>query len=301
MQQLSITRIKNNYNINQMTTIIRVLVISLALVYASAIDAQDFQGVATYKTQRKVDIKMDSTSMNSEMHERMMEMMKKQFQKTFLLTFNKEASLYKQEEELDKPNVGMGDGIQIVSIGGGGGSDVLYKNTKEQRYTDQVDTYGKIFLVKDDFEKIDWKLESDTKYIGEYQCFKATYTKMVEKPRVSFGSDDEFDEEKEPEMEERIVTAWYTPQIPVNNGPNNYQGLPGLILEVHDGKLTIICSKIVLNPEDKIEITEPTKGKEVNQEAYEKIMDKKAKEMMERYRPRNDGREDESISISIRG
>ncbi len=301
MQQLSITRIKNNYNINQMTTIIRVLVISLALVYASAIDAQDFQGVATYKTQRKVDIKLDSTSMNSEMHERMMEMMKKQFQKTFLLTFNKEASLYKQEEELDKPNVGMGDGIQIVSIGGGGGSDVLYKNTKEQRYTDQVDTYGKIFLVKDDIEKIDWKLESDTKYIGEYQCFKATYTKMVEKPRVSFGSDDEFDEEKEPEMEERIVTAWYTPQIPVNNGPNNYQGLPGLILEVHDGKLTIICSKIVLNPEDKIEITEPTKGKEVNQEAYEKIMDKKAKEMMERFRPRNDGREGESISISIRG
>ncbi|WP_411895792.1 GLPGLI family protein [Winogradskyella sp. A2] len=284
-----------------MTTIIRVIVISLALLFACAIDAQDFQGVATYKTQRKVDIKMDSTSMNSEMQERMMEMMKKQFQKTFLLTFNKEASLYKQEEELDKPNVGMGDGIQIVSIGGGGGSDVLYKNTKEQRYAEQVDTYGKIFLVKDDIEKIDWKLESDTKYIGEYQCFKATYTEMVEKPRVSFGSDEEVEEEKEPEMEERTVTAWYTPQIPVNNGPDNYQGLPGLILEVHDGQLTIICSKIVLNPEDKIEITEPTKGKEVNQEAYEKIMDKKAKEMMERFRPRHDDRNGESISISIRG
>ena len=112
-------------------------------------------------------------------------------------------------------------------------------------------------MVKDDIEKIDWKLESDTKYIGEYQCFKATYTEMVEKPRVSFGSDEEVEVEKEPEMEERTVTAWYTPQIPVNNGPDNYQGLPGLILEVHDGQLTIICSKIVLNPEDKIEITEP--------------------------------------------
>lgn len=285
-----------------MTAIIRVIVVSLAVVFTAAIDAQDFQGVATYRTQRKIDIKMDSTSMNADMHARMLEMMKKQFQKTFLLTFNKEASVYKQEEELDKPNVGMGDGIQIVSIGGGGGSDVLYKNTKEQRYAEQVDTYGKIFLVKDSIQKIDWKLGTESKYIGEYQCYKATYTKMVEKPRVSFGSDEEeLDLGKEPEMEERTVTAWYTPQIPVNNGPDNYQGLPGLILEVHDGKLTIICSKIVLNPEDKIDITEPTKGKVVNQEAYEKIMDKKAKEMMERFRPRKGERDGESISIRIGG
>ena len=285
-----------------MTTIIRVIVVSLAVVFTTAIDAQDFQGVATYRTQRKIDIKMDSTSMNADMHARMLEMMKKQFQKTFLLTFNKETSVYKQEEELDKPNLGMGDGIQIVSIGGGGGSDVLYKNTKEQRYAEQVDTYGKIFLVKDSIQNIDWKLGTESKYIGEYQCYKAIYTKMVEKPRVSFGKDEEeLDLDKEPEMEERTVTAWYTPQIPVNNGPDNYQGLPGLILEVHDGKLTIICSKIVLNPEDKIDITEPTKGKVVNQEAYEKIMDKKTKEMMERFRPRKGERDGESISIRIGG
>ena len=284
-----------------MTTIIRVVVVSLAVVFTTAIGAQDFQGVATYKTQRKINIQMDSTQVNTEMQERMMEMMKKQFQKTFLLTFNKEASVYKQEEELDKPNVGMGDGIRVVAIGGGGGSDVLYKNTKEQRYAESVDTYGKIFLVKDKIEKLDWKLGSESKYIGEYQCFKATYTIMVEKPRISFGDDEDEDLDKEPEMEERTVTAWYTPQIPVNNGPDDYQGLPGLILEVHDGQLTIICSKIVLNPEDKIEIIEPTKGKEVNQEAYEKIMDKKAKEMMERYRPQRGERDGESISIRIGG
>ena len=282
-----------------MTVIIRVIVVALAVVFTTAVGAQEFQGVATYKTQRKVDIKLDSTKINSDLQAKMLEMMKKQFQKTFLLTFNKEASIYKQEEELDKPNVGMGDGIQFVSIGDGGGSDVLYKNTKEERYAEQVDTYGKIFLVKDNIEKLNWKLGPETKYIGEYQCFKATYTKMVEKPRIAF--DDEVDLDKEPEMEERTVTAWYTPQIPVNNGPSNYQGLPGLILEIHDGKLTIICSKIVLNPEDKVEITEPTKGKEVNQEAYEKIMDKKAEEMMERYRPRSGDREGESISIRIGG
>ena len=130
---------------------------------------------------------------------------------------------------------------------------------------------------------------------------------MVEKPRTFSNSgttndaEEEEVEDKEPEMEERTVSAWYTPQIPVNNGPAMYQGLPGLILEVHDGKLTIICSKIVLNPEDKVEIEEPTKGKEVNQKEYDVIMEKKAKEMMERYAPRKGSKNGESIEIRIGG
>ena len=285
-----------------MTTLIRTLVIALMSTVVS-LHAQDFQGVATYKTQRKIDIKMDSTQVDSEMQSKMMEMMKKQFQKTFQLTFNKEESIYKQEEELDKPQVAGGE-FQVVMIGGGGGSDVLYKNTKDQRFAEQVDTYGKIFLVKDEIEKIEWKLGSETKYIGEYPCYKATYTKMVPKPRefVNTDADEEIDLDAEPEMEERTVTAWYTPQIPVNNGPDDYQGLPGLILEVHDGKLTIICSKIVLNPKERININEPDKGKVVTQEKYDEIMEKKAKEMMERYRPKKGDRNDgNSFSITIGG
>jgi len=288
-----------------MTTVIRIIVLAVAVLF-STVNAQDFQGVATYKTQRKIDIKMDSTQVNNEMQTRMMEMMKKQFQKTFKLTFNKEASLYKEEESLEKPQAPMGGEFQVVMVGDGGGSDVLYKNTKDNRYSDQKDTMGKMFLVKNEIETIDWKLEAETKYIGEYQCFKATYTKMVEVFNDSGWSShdaeekEEEEEEKEPEMEERTVTAWYTPQIPVNNGPAMYQGLPGLILEIHDGELTVICSKIVLNPEDKVDIKENEKGKEVSQKKYDEIMDKKNKEMMERYRPRK-GREGEGISIMIGG
>lgn len=285
-----------------MTTLIRTLVFALALA-VTGLNAQDFQGVATYKTHRAFDIKMDSTKMSSDMHKQMMEMMKKQMQKTFLLTFNKEESLYKEDESLDKPQVGLGGDVEVIMIGGGG-SDVFYKNTKDKRYTNQLDTFGKLFLVKDTIEDIEWQLGSETKYIGEYQCYKATYTKMVPKPRVIVSTDDEKLEDeldKEPEMEERTVTAWYTPQIPINNGPDDYQGLPGLILEIHDGKLTIVCSKIVMNPEDKVEIEEPTKGKEVNQAEYDEVMEKKAKEMRERFKPKRGDRNGESIEISIGG
>ncbi|RLD29117.1 MAG: GLPGLI family protein, partial [Bacteroidetes bacterium] len=100
-------------------------------------------------------------------------------------------------------------------------------------------------------------------------------------------------------MEEITITAWYTPQIPVNNGPGNYHGLPGLILEVNNGRQTLICSKIVLNPKNKISITEPTKGKKITQEKFDAIMEKKMKEMEDRYEHnRGDGN---SIEIKIKG
>ncbi|RNC84214.1 MAG: GLPGLI family protein [Winogradskyella sp.] len=285
-----------------MITVIRVIVLGIALVITNAY-AQDFQGVAVYKTSRAFDIKLDSTQVNSEMHKQMQEMLRKQFQKTFKLSFNKEASVYKEDETLAPPQVGSSD-IQVMVVGDGGGGDILYKNTKDKRFTDQRDVYGKIFLVKDELQPIEWKLESETKYIGEYQCFKATFTRDIEVvSNSSFSANDDSDEtsDTETKTETQTVIAWYTPQIPINSGPGNYHGLPGLILEVTAGKQQIVCSKITLNPEKKIEISEPEKGKEINQEEYEKIMEKKRKEMMERFAPRKGNRRGEGIEIRIGG
>jgi GLPGLI family protein len=149
----------------------------------------------------------------------------------------------------------------------------------------------------------EWKLEKDTKNIGEYTCFKATFKRMVMmSSSMSISINSEKEEEKEPEQKEveQTVTAWYTLQIPVSHGPGNYSGLPGLILEVSDGRETILCSKIVLNPKDRVTIKEPTKGKEVTQARYDEIMEKKMKEMNERMNSnrRNDGN---SIEIRIGG
>ena len=157
--------------------------------------------------------------------------------------------------------------------------------------------------MKDKLKPYDWKLESGTKNIGEYTCYKATFTREVEVlSSISFsGSSKVKGKTTDRQMETQTVTAWYTPQIPVNNGPENYYGLPGLILEINTGEQQIVCSKIVLNPKDKIDIKEPTKGKIIDQAEYEEIMEKKRKEMMERYAPKNGGREGESIQIKIGG
>ena len=37
----------------------------------------------------------------------------------------------------------------VFSIKISQGSDVMYKNVKENRYTNKTETYGKLFLIKD--------------------------------------------------------------------------------------------------------------------------------------------------------
>ena len=283
-----------------MNSLIKIITLSIVLLISSQVNAQDFQGEATYKSKRKIDIKLDSTQMASGMADQMMEMLKKQFEKTYILNFNKEESIYKEEEALSAPNPQGMDVVMIMA----GGSDVLYKNIKEKRFVNQNESFSKVFLIKDDLNEIEWKLESETRNIGDYTCFKATTTREVEdvESEISFdGHEDLNTTDEEPKMKEITITAWYTPQIPVSVGPGNYHGLPGLILEINDGTETVICSKIVLNPKNASDIVEPDSGKELTQDAYDKIMDKKMKEMEERFRSNNRGRDGENIEIRIGG
>ncbi|WP_223548972.1 GLPGLI family protein [Aestuariivivens sp. NBU2969] len=279
----------------------QLIIICLAFCQMQHTFAQDFQGIATYKSSRKLDIQLDSTQMNSEMHQRMMDMMKKQFQKTYLLSFNKSASIYKEDKELG-PRQPMGMEVIIVSSGD---SDILYKNLKENRFTNQNESFSRLFLIQDELQKHDWTLTNEKKFIGAYECFKAT--KMIEVPimrtRISMNGDRDLDAEEEnndPETRMQEVVAWYAPKIPVNNGPANYHGLPGLILEINDGTTTIICSKIVLNPEKGVRIVEPKKGDKMNQEKYDAIMEKKMNEMQDRMRDNRRVRDDGAQELEIR-
>lgn len=281
-----------------MTQLIRIITV-LILTITTNVMAQDFQGIATYKSQRKFDIKLDSTQMNSEMQERMMAMMKKQFEKTHILTFNKEESIFKEDEQLEAP---QRQGMVMVMVETGG-SDVMYKNTKEKRYTNQNESFSKLFLIQDELEEINWELGSETKNIGDYTCYKASFKREVEvrESSISINGDKDLseDEDAKPKMEEITVTAWYAPEIPVSAGPSEYYGLPGLILEVTDGTTTMLCSKVVLNPEKAIKIKEPTKGKKITQKKYDVIMEKKMKEMNERMRNNRERGDGHGVEIRI--
>lgn len=257
--------------------------------------AQEFSGKAVYKTNRKTDFKIQGSNMSEIQEKELQEKFQKMNQKTFILEFDKTTSIYKEEEKLSAPNPKGNGGIQMISIFGGGSSgNLYYKNLKEKRFSSKTEIMGKIFLIKDSLPNQSWQLTSETKNIGNYTCYKATFTKEVENVSISMENGASKETKK---MEKITTTAWYTPQIPISNGPSFYQGLPGLILEINDGTTTIVCTEIILNPSEKITINEPDKGKVVTQAEYNKISDEKSKEMMEQFQSR-DGK---GIEIRIGG
>jgi len=259
----------------------------LSCLISGSMFAQDFSGRATYKTHRKSSFELDSTTIaaNPGIQEQMEAQMRKMFQKTFTLDFTKSESMYKEEQELDAPKgPSANGGVMVMMMGGDGSSDILYKNISQNRMAHKTELMGKVFLIKDNLVAYDWELTGETKNIGIYTCYKAVYEREEESIEINM-IDGEVKEEKV--TKKTTLVAWYTTDVPVSNGPNNYGGLPGLILEVNDGDLTIVCSELVLNPKKVKEIIEPVKGKIVARKKFEDIAKEKTKEMMDRYRSRD--------------
>ena len=265
----------------------------LLLLASSMAFAQDFQGKAIYQTKTTLDMDLAGSGIPADRIKMIKERMKSQLEKTFELSFDKVASIYKEEAKLDQSAGGRG-GMRFMMMGGGATGD-YYKNTQTKTSAKENEFSGKNFLIKDALKTYEWKMEQETKMIGQNMCFKATTVIEVPvKPEFRFGrrnaSEEKEDEAKKavaeeaPKMEQIIVTAWYALDIPVSHGPGDFWGLPGLILEVAYGDTNILCTKIVMNPKDKVEIKEPSKGKEVSQDEYDEIIAEKMKEMQERFR-----------------
>lgn len=290
------------------------LPITILLVVLTSHAQKNFQGMAVYESKTSTsDFKKrfeGNKEMTPEMQKGIEERMKKMFEKTFILNFDKQTSIYKEEEKLDTPGQN-GGGMRIMSnmLGGGG---TYYKNVKDKDYTVDKEFMGKEFLIKDSLKIYNWAMESETKIIGGYTCYKATA--VIAASKSDFRNfrpkkdEDKKDEDKKVEIKldssktgvkekktnfmdeielpkEVTITAWYTPEIPVNQGPEGYWGLPGLILEVNDGKTIILCSKVVLNAKDKVEIKAPANGKVISQKEYDDTITKK----MEEFRQMNQG------------
>jgi GLPGLI family protein len=260
----------------------------LLFFVGTTINAQGFQGKAIYQTKSAVDMDFAGSGIPAERVKRIKEIMKNQLEKTYTLSFNKAASIYKEEAKLDQSG-GRHGGMRFMMMGSAGFGK-YYKNTLKKKLAKEQELSGKNFLIKDDLITYDWKMEEETKMIGDNLCFKATT--VIERPvrsnNIRFGrrnnnEDENEKEEEEIKMEQIIVTAWYTLNIPVSHGPGDYWGLPGLILEVSEGNTQILCTKIIMNPKEKDEISEPKKGKEVTQKEFDKIQEQKMKEMRERF------------------
>ena len=258
------------------------------LFFTLSISSQDFQGQAFYKTQTAMDFGSWGDRMSAEQKKAMKERMKPFLEPVYILTFDKTKSIYQQEERLDAPGSGGGRGWGRMWASGGG---PVYKDIASKKSIQSTEFMGKKFLISNDQDKIKWVMQKEQKMIGNYLCFKATA--QVSKPKtmtsVWRNSEKQNDSIKDSSVDElekeySIITAWYTPQIPVTHGPAQYGGLPGLILELTTDNTVMLCTKVVMNPEKRIQISEPKKGEFVSRTEFENIVEVKTKEMRDMWR-----------------
>ena len=273
----------------------KIITVFLLFITITSFSQTNFQGKAVYQSKTTMSSDFGGRQMSEERKKQIMQRMKSMLEKTFVLNFTREESIYKEEAKLAAPTAG-GRGSRFGGFSGGG---TKYKNVKEGELLEATESFGKKFLISEDAEKPNWELGSETKQIGNYTCFKATLMKKnttfnwrsIRKPKRNEAKKDSSQVKKELELpKETIVTAWYTPQIPVSNGPGNYWGLPGLILEINEGRTTVLCSEIIMNPSEKVEIKKPEKGKKITRKEYTEMMKVKMEEIRDRFRNGRRGR-----------
>lgn len=183
------------------------------------------------------------------------ELLQKENESTFFLK-------QENENQTDKSLVLQGAktkaNVNVIKIGGNSPTS-LYKDLKNKSYLKSANIMGKDFLIKDVLPKYQWKLLKETKTIGNYVCQKATAL---------------YDEQK--------ITAWYTPSIPISNGPDKYYGLPGLIIELADSNN--IYSALTITQTPDITIIKPSKGKEVSNTKYQKLKKERLEALKQQYK-----------------
>lgn len=132
----------------------------------------------------------------------------------------------------------------------------LIRDHKKKEMNDMIESLGSKYLVQDNIPKRKWKILNEIKEIEGYLCMKAETTDTIKN---------------------QTIHAWFTDAIGIYSGPEGYDGLPGLILElnINDGSALVTATNIELELEDvKLPIPKKLKGKEVNLDKYNQLVSK---------------------------
>jgi len=97
------------------------------------------------------------------------------------------------------------------------------------------------YALKDSLKKFEWKITGEVREIAGFECKKAI-TKICDSV---------------------VVVAFYTDQIPVKAGPENFNGLPGMILGLAIPRLASTWFATKLELVNAPIPTPPTKSKKV--------------------------------------
>ncbi len=204
----------------------------------------------------------------------------------FELIFNESASLFRSVVDDEAPD-------PFANAGGGGGgmrmnfrmpTTTTYTDIAKQTQYEERAFFEKEFLIVDSLKQYKWKLSEETKTIAKQLCKKATT--MITAPqmrmRISRGGENNTDSAANAPVKpkETELVVWYAENIPVSVGPENYSGLPGVIMEMNvDNGASVTTAVEVSAKYPKKELIQPTKGEKMNRAQFQENMQKLMQDM----------------------
>lgn len=134
--------------------------------------------------------------------------------------------------EIDRARV-MSDKRDDTQLLSGHYWNYIYKNIPDGKVTERAYFDMEHWQYTEDWEKPKWEILDESKEIIGYQCFKAVT-----------------------DYRGRKWTAWFAPEIPVQEGPWKLCGLPGLILEAYDNneEYRFEADGLIQNPNSEVGI-----------------------------------------------
>lgn len=204
----------------------------------------------------------------------------------FELIFNESASLFRSVVDDEAPD-------PFANAGGGGGgmrmnfrmpTTTTYTDLSKQTQYEERAFFEKEFLIVDSLKQYKWKLSEETKTIAKQLCKKATT--MVTAPqmrvRISRGGENNTDTAANAPIKPREteLVVWYAENIPVSVGPDNYSGLPGVIMEMNlDNGATVTTAVEVSAKYPKKELVQPSKGEKMTRAQFQEQVQKLMQDM----------------------
>lgn len=196
----------------------------ISLVSASAQTGVEI-GYTVYSKARKANIEKLKSNRANAGYENILSDLDADKQTSAHLVINGRKSLF---EEV-KPEEELNDGqtkIVLVSMAYSDEESMVYKDLSAGTLVEVKDFLARTFIVEDSLKPYPWKLENGRKNIMGLECHKACLPDST--------------------------VAWYCPDLPLNDGPGKYWGLPGIILDIEDRDVIYRCVSVDTQSAEKI-------------------------------------------------
>ncbi|MFD1628830.1 GLPGLI family protein [Pseudopedobacter beijingensis] len=163
------------------------------------------------------------------------------------LLFSNQTTFFKpiKDEDNSLAFVRNSPGVEQINI--------IQTDLKNKTSIIQKSIFEEVYLVKDSFRKINWKITSETREIAGYPCRRANAVIM----------------------DSIYVVAFYTDKIPVSGGPESFTGLPGMILGValpHE-HMTWFATSVKDMPVASSSFQMPAKGKSIDNKTLQTTLE----------------------------